>query len=343
MSPSPASSLRAVALNCSLKSTPESSSTGRMIELISDQLAGHDVETTATFRIVDEGVRFGVTSDEGDGDGWPAIRTAILGAQILVLATPIWLGHPSSVCQMVLERLDAFISETDDKDRPIAWDRVAVVGVVGNEDGAHHVAAEVMQGLNDVGFTVSPAVPSTGSVRRWAASTSRTSTRSLPPCGRLRSLSPRMQRTPPDFSPPSPTLQCHHERRFPGPGRSPRRRQDRRRRRSHGRRCRRGTARLPPDRPLGVNTVGVTPVEEDAGESFAERTMREVPDPAAQLDPAAEQFDGEAEDEDDLAGQLVEPDASTVDHEAQEFAEEEEPAAGLAAEEQAMHIEDDDR
>jgi len=104
-----------------------------------------------------------------------------------------------------------------------------------------------------------------------------------------------------------------------------------------------GLPDFPPDRPLGVNTVGVTPVEEDAGESFAERTMREVPDPAAQLDPAAEQFDGEAEDEDDVAGQLVEPDASTLDHEAQEFAEEEEPAAGLAAEEQAMHIEDDDR
>ncbi len=94
---------------------------------------------------------------------------------------------------------------------------------------------------------------------------------------------------------------------------------------------------FPPDRPLGVNTVGVTPVEEDAGESFAERTMREVPDPAA------EQFDDEAENEDDVAGQLVEPDASTLDHEAQEFAEEEEPTAELAPEEQAMHIEDDDR
>ena len=125
-----------------------------MIELISDQLAGHDVETTATFRIVDEGVRFGVTSDEGDGDGWPAIRTAILDAQILVLATPIWLGHPSSVCQMVLERLDAFISETDDKDRPIAWDRVAVVGVVGNEDGAHHCISEIAGAAIDLGLTI---------------------------------------------------------------------------------------------------------------------------------------------------------------------------------------------
>jgi hypothetical protein len=28
--------------------------------------------------------------------------------------------------------------------------------VVGNEDGAHHVSAEVFQGLNDVGFSLAP-------------------------------------------------------------------------------------------------------------------------------------------------------------------------------------------
>lgn len=31
---------------------------------------------------------------------------------------------------------------------------MAAVAVVGNEDGAHHVSAEVYQALNDVGFTV---------------------------------------------------------------------------------------------------------------------------------------------------------------------------------------------
>lgn len=35
-------------------------------------------------------------------------------------------------------------------------DRVAIVAVVGNEDGAHHVGAEVFQALNDVGFTLGP-------------------------------------------------------------------------------------------------------------------------------------------------------------------------------------------
>jgi hypothetical protein len=34
---------------------------------------------------------------------------------------------------------------------------VAAVAVVGNEDGAHHVIAEVLQALNDVGFSVAAA------------------------------------------------------------------------------------------------------------------------------------------------------------------------------------------
>jgi multimeric flavodoxin WrbA len=99
-------------------------------------------------------VAFGVTSDEGDGDGWPAIRSEILAADLLVFGTPIWLGHPASVTQMVLERMDAFLGETDDQGRMITTGRVAIVAVVGNEDGAHHVGAEVFQALNDVGFTI---------------------------------------------------------------------------------------------------------------------------------------------------------------------------------------------
>ncbi len=72
----------------------------------------------------------------------------------LVLATPIWLGQPSSVCKMVLERLDAELSETDDQGRLLTYGKVAGVAVVGNEDGAHHVVAECLQALNDTGFSV---------------------------------------------------------------------------------------------------------------------------------------------------------------------------------------------
>jgi multimeric flavodoxin WrbA len=143
----------AVAFNCSLKSSSEPSSTDRMLDLITESLGDHGV-TTTRFRVVDEGVRFGVSSDEGDGDGWPRLLDHVLTASIIVIGTPIWLGHPSSVCQVVLERLDALISETASDGRPLLWDKVAVVGIVGNEDGAHHVTAEVFQALNDCGLTI---------------------------------------------------------------------------------------------------------------------------------------------------------------------------------------------
>ncbi|WP_406019946.1 hypothetical protein OH802_15810 [Nocardioides sp. NBC_00850] len=60
----------------------------------------------------------------------------------------------------VLERLDAELSEIDDTARMLTYDKVAGIGVVGNEDGAHHVTAELCQALSDVGFTI-PANGST--------------------------------------------------------------------------------------------------------------------------------------------------------------------------------------
>lgn len=36
----------------------------------------------------------------------------------------------------------------------VSYGRVAAVAVVGNEDGAHNVSADVYQALNDVGFTI---------------------------------------------------------------------------------------------------------------------------------------------------------------------------------------------
>jgi multimeric flavodoxin WrbA len=140
-------------LNCTLKRSPSASSAGVLLGHITDRLEQRGARGSVE-RVADRDIRFGVTSDEGDGDEWPELRTKILDADIFVLVTPIWLGHPSSVCQMVLERLDAFLGEQDDEGRMIAYNRVAIVGVVGNEDGAHHVGAELFQGLNDVGFTL---------------------------------------------------------------------------------------------------------------------------------------------------------------------------------------------
>jgi multimeric flavodoxin WrbA len=145
--------MKAFALNCTLKTDGGRSSTDLLLDQIEAELAKLDVAMHRA-RLADHEVRPGVSADEGEGDEWPRLRSQILDADLFILATPIWMGHPSSNAQRVLERLDAFLGETDDRDQMATVDRVAMVAVVGNEDGAHHVGAELFQGLNDVGFTL---------------------------------------------------------------------------------------------------------------------------------------------------------------------------------------------
>lgn len=148
--------LKALAFNASLKpSGGEPSSTDRMLGLIAGRMKRDGVETEI-IRLVDHDIKPGVTSDEGEGDAWPAIRAKIMAADILVIGTPIWMGQTSSVVKRALERMDAFLEETDEKGRMVSYGKVAAVAVVGNEDGAHHVSAELYQALNDVGFSIAP-------------------------------------------------------------------------------------------------------------------------------------------------------------------------------------------
>lgn len=147
--------LTAFALNCSLKSSAvdEKSSTDRLLRDTLDALARFDVGGEIV-RAADHDIKPGVSSDEGEGDTWPELRRRIVAADIFILGTPIWLGQPSSVAKRVLERMDAFLSETDEFGRMPAAGKVALVAVVGNEDGAHHCHAACFQALNDVGFTI---------------------------------------------------------------------------------------------------------------------------------------------------------------------------------------------
>jgi len=145
--------MRALMINCTLKPSPEISNTEALAEVVLSALRKEGVDVEAV-RLVDHDVKPGVQSDMGEGDGWPAIHEKICSSQILVIASPTWVGRPASPAQRVLERMDAMLSETDDQGRPIAYGRVAGVVVTGNEDGAHHVISEIFGGLIDIGYTV---------------------------------------------------------------------------------------------------------------------------------------------------------------------------------------------
>jgi multimeric flavodoxin WrbA len=147
--------LKAIALNCTLKpSGGEPSSTDRMIALIAQALAARGITLTETIRVADHDVKPGVTSDEGEGDAWPDLRRRILDCDVLILGTPVWLGQMSSIAKRVVERMDAFLSETDDKGRMPSYGKVALLAVVGNEDGAHGISAHLYQALADTGWTI---------------------------------------------------------------------------------------------------------------------------------------------------------------------------------------------
>lgn len=150
--------LKALAINCTLKAdASEVSSTDAMIAVLKKSFAKHDVTISETVRVAALDIKPGVTSDEGDGDQWPALRAKILAHDILIFGGPIWMGQIGSVAKRVLERMDAFLSETDDAGRMPSYGKVAVAAIVGNEDGAHFSSAQLFQSLNDVGWTI-PAV-----------------------------------------------------------------------------------------------------------------------------------------------------------------------------------------
>ena len=147
--------LSAVAINCTLKARPdEDSSTDLMIRILADALAEHGVRLSESIRLSLFNILPGVSSDEGPGDDWPDIRRRILDADILIFGTPIWLGQMSSIAKRVVERMDAFLGETDERGRMPSFSKVAVAAIVGNEDGAHNVTADLFQALNDEGWTI---------------------------------------------------------------------------------------------------------------------------------------------------------------------------------------------
>lgn len=145
--------MKALILNCTLKPSPETSSTQALAQVVIDELRAGGVETELV-RLVDLNIKPGVKTDQGEGDDWPRVHEKIMAANIVVFATPTWVGQMSSVCMRALERMDALFDETDDSGRPVAFGKVAGIVITGNEDGAHHIVATVSQALIDMGFTI---------------------------------------------------------------------------------------------------------------------------------------------------------------------------------------------
>lgn len=151
--------LRALFINCTLKPSPQTSHTRRLVDNSVAILEAQGV-TCEVLRAVDHDIAPGVypdmTEHGWDTDDWPTIQDKVMAADILVLATPIWLGERSSVCTQVIERLYGFSGELNEDGQYAYYGRVGGVLVTGNEDGIKHVAMNTLYSLQHLGYTIPP-------------------------------------------------------------------------------------------------------------------------------------------------------------------------------------------
>ncbi|WP_423819332.1 NAD(P)H-dependent oxidoreductase [Salinimicrobium sp. TIG7-5_MAKvit] len=147
-------SLKAIFLNCTLKKSPETSNTSAFIKQAEKIFTSLEVETEE-IRVIDHNVKFGNTSDEGEGDDWPKILKKIKESDIMILATPIWRGDRSAVAKLVAERFDGIWSEADEETGQYpTFNKVGGVMVDGNEDGAKKAISSICFDLSEHGFTI---------------------------------------------------------------------------------------------------------------------------------------------------------------------------------------------
>ena len=135
------SGLRALYVNCTLKPSPELSHTEGLMRVSMAIMERNGVDVDLV-RAVDHDLAPGVWPDMREhgaaSDAWPALYERVQAADILVLATPIWLGDKSSVCTRVVERLYACSSLLNEDGQYAYYGKVGGCLVTGNEDGIKH-------------------------------------------------------------------------------------------------------------------------------------------------------------------------------------------------------------
>ncbi|RNF40290.1 flavodoxin family protein [Planococcus salinus] len=151
------STLKAIFLNSSLKSSDEVSHTEGFIKDVQSHYNELGVESEIV-RLADYQIAYGVEEDMGGNDKWPQILEKVMAADIVIIGTPIWLGEKSALATQAIERLYGSSSVTNDQGQAVFYNKVGGAVVTGNEDGAKHAAASIIYSLSHIGFTIPPNV-----------------------------------------------------------------------------------------------------------------------------------------------------------------------------------------
>jgi nitrite reductase/ring-hydroxylating ferredoxin subunit/multimeric flavodoxin WrbA len=98
----------------------------------------------------------------------PVYRDMILWADIVLVATPIRWGNPSSLYFKMAERLNCVQNQITIKDKVLVKNKVASFIITGGQDNIQQVAGQMMVFFTDLGFTF-PPFSFLGWSRGWTA------------------------------------------------------------------------------------------------------------------------------------------------------------------------------
>src|SRR4051795_2408199 len=152
--------LRAVVFEGTLKRSPETSHTAGLLEIPLGIWRGLGVRVDR-IRTIDHDIPPGNWPDMRE-HGWetdefPQIyQDLVVPADVIVLASPIWLGDQSSMTRKIIERLYAYSGEVNERGQWAYYGKVGAAVTTGNEDGGKHVSAMVLYTLQHIGLTVPP-------------------------------------------------------------------------------------------------------------------------------------------------------------------------------------------
>ncbi len=153
------SNLKALFINCTLSKSPEKSHTETLLKSSMNIMKKRGV-TVEAIRAIDHDIAVGVWPDMREHgwktDEWPELYKKVMGADILVLCGPIWLGDNSSEMKKIIERLYACSSMLNKAGQYAYYGKTGGCLITGNEDGIKHCAMNVLYSLQHLGYVIPP-------------------------------------------------------------------------------------------------------------------------------------------------------------------------------------------
>lgn len=151
--------MKCVVAVCSLKIDSAESNTRVLADYFVSLMQKQGVECEVFYmaeqhKNYDPGVD--VNNNAGEPDAMTQLMSAVIAADMFVIATPIWWGLHSSLAQAIVERFTYFDDWAIQNNLNALYGKTFGVIVTGSNDGVQHIMGNLYNFAVNLGFTIPP-------------------------------------------------------------------------------------------------------------------------------------------------------------------------------------------